>query len=81
MKTKLQMPTYTDSFSSDSWYSIQMIRILCGAISQMLVFRLIIWGKLENIAKQLPNCCIKPIKNQASILIFISFWDNFDTSL
>lgn len=30
MKTKLKMPSYTDSVSSDSWYGIQMVRILMG---------------------------------------------------
>ena len=42
MKTKCQVPSYTDSVSSDSRYSIQMVRILFGAVSQMLVLRLVI---------------------------------------
>lgn len=59
MKTKFQMPSYTDSVSSDSWYGIQMVRILFEAVSQILVLRLIIWGNLQNITIQLPNWYIK----------------------
>lgn len=76
------MPSYTDAVSSDSWYGIQMDGILFRAVPQILVFRLIIWGNLQNITIQLPNCYIKKYKKsekhlniyKVSEIILIQVW-------